>query len=194
MKYDNYDFKIQTENDLVVHKVTSKDKDKEEIDTKFKEFNNKIQTHNGELKVIYATSKEREHKKKFDYMHTYAIRKPCDNINGDDDKEKDHKAIRQDTIKYYKEQQKKQEENKVKIDSVLEKLVENGIFSADELGGFGSGDTGRKNANSNTHNVDNNMHSVNNNMHSVNNNMHNTNENNNKISDKKQMYLERKKK
>ena len=133
LKNVNQNAKITDEKDLIVHRVTKDDKDAKEIENKFNDINEKIQTHNGELKVIYSTSKEREHKKKFDYTHIYQYRKQ--DIDNDDDKANDHENLRQDRFNYYKEQQKKQERNKKKTD-VLDKLMDDGIFNADELSGF----------------------------------------------------------
>jgi hypothetical protein len=136
LKNQNYDVKVKDEKDLVVHRITQKDKDVKQVEAKYNEFNDKIKTHDGELKVIYATSKKGEHKKKFDYTHTYQYRKPDVHNSDEDSKEQDHIKIKQDRYNYYKEQQKLQEKNKDKFDAVLEKLVSDKIFSADELGGF----------------------------------------------------------
>ena len=140
LKNQPQNMKITTEKDLVVHKVTLEDKNAEEIDNKYQEINEKIQSHNGELKKIYSTSKKGEHKKNFEYTHIYQYRKP--ELNDEDDKEQDHEKLKQDRFTYYKEQQKQQEKNKNKFDELLEKLVSDGTFSPDELSGF---DTGSKN-------------------------------------------------
>lgn len=166
LKNENYNLKIKDEKDLVVHRITNKDKDAKEIDTKYQEINEKIKSHNGELNIIYSTSKKGEHKKKFEYTHTYQYRKPELN-NSDEAEGEDHQKIKQDRYNYYKEQQKAQEKNKNKFDAVWEKLVTEGVFDQDELSGF---DIGNKSVN-------------------------NTNDNNNdKVVDKKQKYLDRKNK
>jgi hypothetical protein len=143
LKNENPNLKITTKDDLIVHRVTKEDKNAKEIENKYQDINEKIQTHNGELKVIYATSKEREHKKKFEYTHIYQYRKT--DLNNNDDEQQDHDKLRQERFNFYKEQQKKQEKNKNKLDSILDKLVNDGIFSQDELNGL---DT--KNINNNT--------------------------------------------
>lgn len=135
LKNENHNIKVKTEKDLVVHRITQKDKDFKEVEGKYQEFNEKIKSHDGELNVIYATSKKGEHKKKFDYTHTYQYRKP--ELNNSDEDNKDHIKVKQDRYNYYKEQQKLQEKNKNKFDAVLETLASNGVFSADELGDFG---------------------------------------------------------
>jgi len=180
LKNENYNLNVKNEKDLIVHRVTAKDKDAKEIDTKYEEINNKIKSHDGELKVIYASSKEGEHKKKFNYTHVYQYRKPC--LNEDEAEENDYEKIKKDRINYYKEQQKQQEKNKVKLDSVLEKLVDEGIFSADELNGFDGQKTDNDSPESNR--------STNNNM--TNKSTDNTSSSN-YVASKKQMYLDRKK-
>jgi hypothetical protein len=176
LKNENYNMKIKDEKDLIIHRVTAKDKDTKEIDNKYEEITDKIKSHNGELKVIYSSSKECEHKKKFNYTHVYQYRKPC--LNEDEEEENDYEKIKKDRINYYKEQQKQQEKNKVKLDSVLEKLVNDGIFSADELNGFDGQKPNNDISNSQNKNT---------------NNMDTNNNSSNYVASKKQMYLDRKK-
>lgn len=135
LKQENYNFKIEKGNDLVVHRVTVKDKNKEEVETRYDKITNEIKKHDGELKVIYATSKENEHKKKFDYVHVYKYR--VQHTGGDDEK-KGHDSIKQDRLKYYKDQQKKEEAGKQKMDTILDKLVGEGIFNESDFEELGT--------------------------------------------------------
>lgn len=137
LKNENYNLKVKDEKDLVVHRVTQKDKDVKEVESKYNEFNDKIKSHDGELNIIYSTSKKGEHKKKFEYTHTYQYRKPELNNSDEDNKEQDHTKLKQDRYNYYKEQQKQQEKNK-KYDAVLDRFA-NDIFSPDELSAFNIG-------------------------------------------------------
>jgi len=125
LKEENVSKNFKTKDDLVVHRVTAKDK--EGVDDKHKEMNDHREKHNGELKVIYSTNHKSEHKKKFEYNHVYKYRVQYD--------PKSHGDLKQDKIKYYKEQQKKEEGSKQLQDSILDCLDE--IFSPDELNSIG---------------------------------------------------------
>lgn len=112
-----------TTNDLIIHRVTNKDK--EGVEESFNDVKNKLEKHNEELKVIYSLSNKAEHSKKFEYNHKYKYRMNYD--------PKNHDSLKQDKIKYYKEQQKKEEEGKQKLDGILETLISDGIFDKEEL-------------------------------------------------------------
>ena len=122
LKKEDYSKKIATKDDLIVHRVT--DKDKEGVQEDFSKMDNNREKHNNELKVIYSTNHKNEHKKKFEYNHVYKYRIQYD--------PGDHDKLKQDKIKYYKQQQKKEEDGKQKIDSILD-LISDGIFDKDEL-------------------------------------------------------------
>jgi len=116
-------------NDLVVHKVTEKDKDKEQIDKSYGELSTTMEKHNNELKTIYSLNNETEHKKKFEYNHVYKYRMTS---NGDS---KGHSELKDDKIKYYKDLQKKEETGRKANDDILESLLSNGIFDSNDLAG-----------------------------------------------------------
>ena len=113
--------------ELIVHRVTNADKEgvEEECVTMDKER----EKHDGELKVIYSSSKENEHKKKFEYNHKYKYRIKYD--------PSDHKKLKDDKISYFKKEQKKIEDNKEKIQNIYESLKISGIFSEEELNDIG---------------------------------------------------------
>jgi hypothetical protein len=123
LKNENYSKNFKSKDDLIVHKVTNKDK--EGVEEGYVNLQNKIETHDKELKVIYSTNNKNEHKKKFDYNHVYKYRVQYD--------PKSHDKLKDDKIKYYKELQKKEEEGKQKMDAILETLVSDGIFDKDEI-------------------------------------------------------------
>ena len=123
LKNENYSRSFKTKDDLIVHCVTQKDK--EGVDKEYNEMDKNREKHNNELKMIYSTDQENEHKRKFEYNHVYKYRVKYDT--------KDHTQLKQDKIKYYKERQQKEEEGKNKIDSIMETLVNDGIFNQDEL-------------------------------------------------------------
>lgn len=121
IKNNNKEFK--KEEDLIVHRVT--DADKIGVDDNYKQFKGSIEKHNDELKIIYSTTKLSEHKKKFEYNHKYKYRISHDS--------KGHEEMKKDKINYYKHEQQKEEENKEKIDNIVETLINQGVFNEDEL-------------------------------------------------------------
>ncbi len=110
--------KKKREKELIVHRVT--DADKEGVDEEFDKLQGEIEKHDGELKVIYSSSKEAEHKKKFEYNHKYKYRIKYD--------PSDHEKMKKDKISILKKEQHKMEKNKKKIDDVIQFLVDDGIF------------------------------------------------------------------
>lgn len=123
LKNENYSKNFKSKDDLIVHRVTVKDR--EGVVDDYDKMDSNREKHNNELKVIYSTDHKNEHKKKFEYNHVYKYRVQFD--------PKDHDKLKHDKIKYYKAQQKKEEEGKQQRDSILETLVTDGIFNEDEL-------------------------------------------------------------
>jgi hypothetical protein len=138
MKNEDYTKKFKNTNDLIVHRVT--DKDKEGVEEEFVDLQHKLEKHDDQLKVIYSTSKQNEHKKKFEYNHVYKYRVKHN--------AKDHSNLKEDKIAYYKKQQKKEEVGKKKLDILLDTLVSDGIFDKDELSGLSFGNGNNDNSDS----------------------------------------------
>jgi|LauGreDrversion4_2_1035121.scaffolds.fasta_scaffold101747_1 hypothetical protein len=118
----NYEKKIKEQNDLVVHKVTDADKNKQFFDNKMGEFKTTISTQNTEINDIYSLDKKNKHKKDFEYQHKYKYRSKLDSTGDDSD-------LRVDRIEFYKKEQQKTEDNKKKIDNILLDLIDSGILS-----------------------------------------------------------------
>lgn len=148
LRNENYNVTIKTEKDLVVHRVTKEDKDLKIIENKIIEIEDKIKTHDGEMKILYAPSKLGEHKKKFDYEHKYKYhRKPTATSNNDSDEhnnELNHEKLKKDNMNYYKEQQKEREKNKTTFNTAIEQLMSDGVFDADELATLNTNTTSKK--------------------------------------------------
>jgi tetratricopeptide (TPR) repeat protein len=85
-------------------------------------YNNEYCESIDDIKNIYSLDKKNIHKKEFDYNHKY---KYCSKIDTGDDN------IRVDSIEFYKKEQEKQENNKKKIDNVLNNLINIGAISDD---------------------------------------------------------------
>lgn len=110
------------ENKLVVHKVTVNDK--EGVNDKFNTLNTNIEKHNDELKSIYSTSKEVEHKKKFEYNHKFKYK-----INYD---QSTHEKLKEDRITYYKKKQEELEDGNKKYLEIIENCLSKGIIEENE--------------------------------------------------------------
>jgi len=143
LKNENYKKDYKDVKELIVHRVTKQDKDEELTKEQFKSYEASREKHNGELKVIYSTKNQNEHKKEFDYKHVYKYRVPHDS--------KDHEKLKHDKIKYYKEQQQKEEAGKEQLNS-LQKLIDDGIFDKDELSEYSVTKEVKINNNSDTNN------------------------------------------
>lgn len=123
LKNEDYSKIIKNENDLIIHKVTSNDKIG--IKEKYTEIKKNIEQHNNELKVLYSTSEEAQHKKKFEYNHRYRDRKKYNPSTFNElKKEKETENIKVQKIVVDKE-------------NIVNHLVSNGIFNEDELKMFG---------------------------------------------------------
>lgn len=128
--------------ELIVHRVTNADK--EGVDNEFETLQGKLETHNNELKVIYSTSHELEHKKKFEYNNKYKYRIKYD--------PSDHNKLKKDKISYYKREQRKMEDDKEKTDAIIEDLVNKGIFDKEELEDIGYEENSSDNSSINSSN------------------------------------------
>ena len=110
------------EKDITIYKVNLEDKNIDKFKTKLTTYNSNKKNEDDDIKNIYSLDKKNIHKKEFDYNHKY---KYCSKIDSGDDN------IRIDSIEFYKKEQEKQENNKKKIDSVLNDLINIGAISDD---------------------------------------------------------------
>jgi len=113
----------KAERDLLVHKVTNADKDG--VEEELIDLKKNLEIHNDELKVIYSTSKEAEHKQKFEYNHKSKYRIKYDPDN--------HEDMKKDKINILKKEQKKMEKDKQKVDDMIQFLVDDGIFGETDV-------------------------------------------------------------
>lgn len=125
IKDADYSIKVKSDKDLIIHKVTDEDKDDVILEKQFEKFGDTIDKHNKELKNMYSQSKELSHKKDFEYNHRYKYRVKFST--------KDHDKLKQDKIEQYKDEQKKMESNKKKLDDIYESMLNNDMFSEEEL-------------------------------------------------------------
>ncbi len=124
MKNEDYTKTFKKKEDLIVHKVTTKDK--EGVIEDFEKFQKTLEKHKDELKIIYSQSEELSHKKKFEYNHKFKF------VRMKDDQSNQIK-LKTDNIEYYKKEQKKLEKNKERLDNILESMVNDGVFTEAEI-------------------------------------------------------------
>jgi len=117
--------KLDNRDELIVHKVTDVDKDIDRLEKEYDDKDKEIVEHDGELKVIYATSKEAEHKQKFDYNHVYKFRIKYD--------PSDHSNLKKSKIDLYKKEQKKIEKDKKNMIDIIDSLINDDLLSPDQL-------------------------------------------------------------
>lgn len=114
--------KIEKE-ELIVHRVT--DADKIGLLEEFTDLVNILEKHNNELKIVYSTSKEMEHKKKFEYVHRDKYRIKYD--------PKDYGEMKKDQLDYYKKEQQKLEKDKKNVIDIIESLMNKGILKEEDI-------------------------------------------------------------
>ncbi len=110
-KKENFKKDYKTQDDLVVHRVTSKDK--EGVEEEYNHKTKDILTHNNELKKIYAKEKEESHFKKFVYNNSYKYRtpqtKPTDFVE-------------------MKDAAKHEDDNNDDVPDIMDSLIESGLL------------------------------------------------------------------
>ncbi|CAH6421800.1 Hypothetical protein KVN_LOCUS487 [uncultured virus] len=123
LKEEDYKKDFKSKEDLIIHRVTNADK--LGIDDKYEEYKDKIKKQDNELKIIYSTSKLAEHKQKFEYNYKYGYKEQYN--------PSDHNDLKNDRINYLKKEQLKLEENKGKLENIIESLINEGMFDREEI-------------------------------------------------------------
>jgi hypothetical protein len=71
IKNFDYNKQIKEREDLIIHKVTTEDKNKDNFEKKMTNFKSIINDQNVKNNDIYYKEKKIEHKKEFEYQHKY---------------------------------------------------------------------------------------------------------------------------
>lgn len=121
LKDEDYTKKFETEDDLVVHKVTQLDKNFIMTMAEFEEMIEFIEFHDGELRIKYSDAKENKYKEKFDYENKIKHRVKYDPKNYNELK------------KFYKHEQKKLKKANKRVDEMIEILLATENFTKEEL-------------------------------------------------------------
>ena len=119
LKNENWNKDFKSNNDLIVHKVSSIDKIGLMDD--YKKLVNMLEKHNNDLKVIYSASNETEYKKKFKHVNKYKYKMKYDPKSYNDLKN------------YYKTEQKKYERDQMRIDELITKIMDNDDISKEYI-------------------------------------------------------------
>jgi hypothetical protein len=110
LKDEDWKKEFKSQKDLIVHKVTNLDKIglMEDYEALLKI----IETHNGQLKTIFSSSKENEHKKAFKFVQKYRDRMKYN--------PKDYNDLKE----YYKKEQKKHDRNQKSLEDAITRLMD----------------------------------------------------------------------
>ena len=120
MYKENWEKEINDENDLVVHTVTKKDKNKKKLKKTYKKLLKINKEDNKQIAEIYSTDNELKHMRDFQYSHVYKYRLKH--------KAKNH----EDMTKIYKAEQKKINKEKNEIQSALTMLLNSDILPEED--------------------------------------------------------------
>jgi hypothetical protein len=118
LKSEDYKKVFSKKEDLLVHKVT--DADKIGVMKELLELQGLLEKHNGELKIIYSLSNEKDNIKKFEYNHKSKFRIKYD--------PKDFTDMKEDQLAHIKKEQQRLEKDKKRKDDLIESLLSKGLF------------------------------------------------------------------
>lgn len=121
LKTADYSKKFKNKDDLVIHKVTTLDKNLIKTMAEFEEMIDFIDIHNGELRIKYSDKKKSKYEEKFDYENKIKYRIKYDPKNYSELK------------KFYKKEQKKLKKANRRVDEMIEMLLASENFTKAEL-------------------------------------------------------------
>lgn len=117
IKDEKYKKEIKNENDLIIHKVSKKDK--ENLLEEYNQIMNILEKHNNEIQMVYSISEKNKHKKDFEYIQKYKY-----NVTDDPTNNKDLKDL-------YLNEQKKISKEKHNIENIINEITDNDILYDD---------------------------------------------------------------
>jgi hypothetical protein len=121
LKKENYEKKFRNKDDLIVHRVTKKDRNKALLDNELSKLEELLADHNDQLKIIYSKTQKSQHKKKFQYTNIYKYRMT-------------HNAKNWDELRdFYEKEQTKIDKKEKKIDNMINMLLDGDILEGDEV-------------------------------------------------------------
>jgi len=120
LKKENYEKKFKNKDDLIVHRVTKKDRNKALLDSELSKLEELLAEHNDQLKIIYSRNQKSQHKKKFQYTNIYKYRMTHNTKNWDE------------LRNFYEKEQIKIDRKEKKIDNMINLLLDGDILEGDE--------------------------------------------------------------
>jgi hypothetical protein len=117
MHKENWEKEFNDEDDLIVHKVSKKDRNKKKLNKTYKKLLKLKKEDNKQIAEIYSADNEIQHMRDFQYSHVYKYRLK-------------HKANNHEEMqKIYKNEQKKLNKQRNEIESALTMLLNSDILS-----------------------------------------------------------------
>lgn len=117
-----FDKNINDKSQLMVHKVIKKvDADQLLLSDDVKQLENNLESHNKELKTIYATSEKNKFKKEFEYAQKYRHRLEFNPKDAEELKD------------YYKKEQKKINKTNKMVEELIDSLVEQNELTKEQV-------------------------------------------------------------
>ena len=110
---------IKCVDDFIIHKITNTDK--KELDTDLKNFLSTKEKQDKDFELLYSKNKKTDHLKEFEFNHKYKYKIL--------DIPSTTETIKKDSIEYYKNEQKKIENNNKKMDEIINTLITNEIIN-----------------------------------------------------------------
>ena len=117
---EDYTKEFKTKEDLIIHKTTKQDKDKNGVEKKYTDLLNIIKKENTELQKIYSKENEAENYKKFTYENRDKFKIKYNPKEFDD--------LKTDNKNFYDKQNEKINQNKTKIQNAIQDLVNSGLL------------------------------------------------------------------
>ena len=121
LKDQDYSKEFKSQKDLIVHRISKRDKDEIEFMREYTKLKGLIETHNKDLKVIYSASEKTKHKKEFEYANKFKYKIKYN--------PKDFSQLKD----FYAKEQNKITREKKKIDTLIDMLVEDEEISEKDL-------------------------------------------------------------
>jgi hypothetical protein len=115
---------IKSDKDLIVHKVTKADANKDEIESKHRVLEKALHKHTIELVHEYGVEKENHFKKKFDDKQSFIMRLKYNSTT--------HGDLKEDHIEFYKQQQEKLTKDEEDCNRLLRQLENSGLLKDEE--------------------------------------------------------------
>lgn len=121
LKDENYNKQINNQQDLIVYKVSQKDRNEEMLEKEYNKLKSIIETHNNDLKILYSASEITKLKQEFEFVNKHKHKIAYD--------PKDFSALKE----YYEKEQKKIDNETKRLDNLINMIVNDEEEDIDEI-------------------------------------------------------------